>query len=241
MSELLSGALDGSRTRNSHAQVVDGLGLDIVAGILPVGGLLPRDDELIARFGVSRTVLREAIKTLSAKGLLVARSRVGTRVRERRDWNMLDADLLRWHLDTGAGVQFHADLSEMRLGVEPLAAGLAARHADADGIAAMRGHVRAMADAPDDRAFAMADFDLHREIIRASGNVFMYSVGNLIEAALLSSLRISSPAADRSVQADSARAHGEIVEAIARHDPEAAGAAMRHVITMGRDRVSRSF
>lgn len=89
------------------------------------GAALPRDEELAVRFGVSRTVLREAAKTLTAKGLPGTRSRVGTRVRPRDAWNMLDADVLRWHVEGGAGRAFFADLSEMRLAIEPLAAGLA--------------------------------------------------------------------------------------------------------------------
>ncbi|MBP1804401.1 FadR/GntR family transcriptional regulator [Rubellimicrobium aerolatum] len=241
MTNRLLGTLDAQLTRNSHAQVVDGLGAAIIQGRQPAGSTLPRDEDLALRFGVSRTVLREAVKTLTAKGLLVARSRVGTKVRPRDDWNMFDADVLRWHIEGGTGRTFLADLSEMRLAIEPFAAGLAARRADEGAVSAMRRTVAAMADAPDRRSFALADFDLHRQITRASGNAFMQSVTALIEAALLSSFWISSPAQAPLTQAEVAADHGRIVEAIAIRDAPAAEEAMRHVIMVGRDRIVRAL
>ena len=103
MTEIFWGPLNTRLTRNSHSQVVDAIGADIIQGRHAPGSALPRDEELAGRFGVSRTVLREAVKTLTAKGLLVARSRVGTKVRPRDDWNMFDADVLRWHMEGGTG------------------------------------------------------------------------------------------------------------------------------------------
>jgi DNA-binding FadR family transcriptional regulator len=241
MSEPLWGALNVQPTRNSHAQVVDAIGADIIRGQPPQGSVLPRDEELAGRFGVSRTVLREAIKTLTAKGLLVARSRVGTKVRPRDDWNMFDADVLRWHMEGGTGRAFYADLSEMRLAIEPYAAGLAAERASSEAIALMRRTVQRMLDAEDRRSFAAADIELHRQITKASGNVFMHSVSALIEAALLSSFWISSPAESPVVQSEVSEDHGRIVEAIAARDVPAAEAAMRHVIVVGRDRIFRSI
>lgn len=241
MVDLLWAGFPSHLARNSHAQVVDGLGAAIVQGRQPEGSVLPRDEDLALRFGVSRTVLREAIKTLTAKGLLVARSRVGTRVRPRDDWNMFDADVLRWHLEGGAGRAFFADLSEMRLAVEPYAAGLAAERAGPDDIAAMRATVERMATAPDRRAFAAADIDLHRQVSKASGNAFMHSVGALIEAALLSSFWISSPAENPIVQSEVAEEHGRIVDAIAARDVARAREAMRRVIEVGRDRIFRAL
>ncbi|WP_246849580.1 FadR/GntR family transcriptional regulator [Rubellimicrobium arenae] len=241
MSDLLRGALNAGVTRNSHAQVVDGLGAAIIQGRHAEGSVLPRDDDLAQRFGVSRTVLREAMKTLTAKGLLVARSRVGTKVRPRDDWNMFDADVLRWHMEGGTGRAFFDDLSEMRLAIEPFAAGLAATRADADAIAAMRRTLDLMAEAPDRRSFAAADFMLHRQVAKASGNLFMNSVSALIEAALLSSFWLSSPAENPIVQSEVTADHARIVEAIAARDVPAAEAAMRQVIVVGRDRISRAL
>lgn len=241
MVDLLGAGFPSLLTRNSHAQVVDGIGAAIVQGRQPPGSVLPRDEELIQRFGVSRTVLREAVKTLTAKGLLVARSRVGTKVRPRDDWNMFDADVLRWHLEGGAGKDFFADLSEMRLAIEPYAAGLAAQRASADAVSSMRQAVERMATALDRRAFAAADIDLHRQVTKASGNVFMHSVGALIEAALLSSFWISSPAESPIIQSEVANDHRRIVDAIAARDTLKAEDAMRRVIIVGRDRIYRAL
>jgi DNA-binding FadR family transcriptional regulator len=229
MTEVFWPPLNTHRTRNSHAQVVDAIGADIIQGRHAQGSTLPRDEDLLQRFGVSRTVLREAIKTLTAKGLLVARSRVGTKVRPRDDWNMFDADVLRWHIEGGAGKAFFSDLSEMRLAVEPYAARLAAQRANEVDVAAMWQTVEQLAAASDRRSFAAADIELHRQITKASGNVFMQSVTALIETALLSSFWISSPAENPIVQSEVAADHGKIVEAIAAVTPRRRGGhAPRH-------------
>lgn len=241
MTEVFWTPLSTHLTRNSHAQVVDAIGAGIIQGRHAQGAVLPRDEDLLQRFGVSRTVLREAIKTLTAKGLLVARSRVGTKVRPRDDWNMFDADVLRWHIEGGPGRPFFEALSEMRLAVEPYAAGLAAQRADEVVVSAMRQTVGQMAAAPDRRSFAAADIELHRQITKASGNAFMQSVTALIETALLTSFWISSPAENPVVQCEVAADHGKIVEAIAGRDALGAEAAMRHVIIVGRDRISHAL
>ncbi|EYD75627.1 putative transcriptional regulatory protein, GntR family [Rubellimicrobium mesophilum DSM 19309] len=241
MAEIFWGSLGTQLTRNSHAQVVDAIGADIIQGRLLQGSILPRDEDLVSRFGVSRTVLREAMKTLTAKGLLVARSRVGTKVRPRDDWNMFDADVLRWHMEGGTGKAFFADLSEMRLAIEPYAAGLAAARASVEDVANMRSTVERMAAAPDRRSFAAVDIELHRQVAKASGNVFMHSVSALIEAALLSSFWISSPAESPIIQSEVTEDHRRIVEAIAARDGPSAEAAMRHVIVVGRDRIFRAL
>jgi DNA-binding FadR family transcriptional regulator len=241
MTDVFRSAFGSQITRNSHAQVVDGIGAAIVHGRYAEGSVLPRDEELVQRFGFSRTVLREAVKTLTAKGLLVARSRVGTKVRPREAWNMFDADILRWHIEAGAGKAFYADLSEMRLAVEPHAAKLAAQNASEPSIRAMRVTVDRMATAPDRRTFAETDIELHSQIAKASGNAFMQSVSALIETALLSSFWISSPAQNPIDQSAVAADHGRIVDAIDARDPQSAEDAMRHVIVVGRDRIFRAL
>ncbi|SFG94353.1 DNA-binding transcriptional regulator, FadR family [Palleronia marisminoris] len=238
MSGLLRDALNETLVRNSHGQVVEGIGRAIVDGTYPPDTILPRDEELIGQFGVSRTVLREAMKTLTAKGMIVARTRIGTRVRPRQDWNLFDAELLVWHLDTQSGMEFLDQLYEMRLTMEPAAAAMAARRAASDEIEAFYAHVEAMRLADGDKSFALADLALHRAIIQASGNVFMLSVGTLIEAALLTTFRLSSPACEPAVQNDVSADHLRIVDAIAGRDPALAEQAMRDVILYGQRRIS---
>lgn len=234
---MLKAAISGQTIRNSHALVVDALGLAIVAGDYPPRSTLPGDLELAQRFEVSRTVLREAMKTLAAKGMIVARARIGTRVTERSTWNYFDADILRWHLDHGADAEFMRHLAEMRLAFEPYAARLACRNATAKDIEQMTVHADAMASATSQEGFALADLALHMALLEASKNPFMYSVGTLVEAALVTSFRLSSPFGEAKRQLASASAHRKIPEAIAARDEAAAAAAVEGVIREGRDRV----
>jgi DNA-binding FadR family transcriptional regulator len=235
---LLENTIAGRTTRTSHAHVVDQLGRAIVAGDFAAGDLLPSDAELEARFGVSRTVLREAMKTLSAKGLIVARARIGTRVTERSHWNLFDSDVLTWHFDAGISEEFLRHLCEIRLAFEPFAAGLAAGKATPDDVAGLKALAETMA-APTHTAqsLALADLELHLAIAEASRNPFMRSVSSLIEAALVGVFQLSSPAADPEKIEEVAQSHRAIVEAIARHDVEGARKAMEQVILVGMERV----
>lgn len=238
--KLLEGAISGRVAHNSHSFVVNEIGLSIVKGVYPVGATLPGDLELAAHFQVSRTVLREAMKTLTAKGMLVARARVGTRVTERKKWNLLDRDVLDWHFQAGFDAEFLDHLCHMRLSVEPYAAQLAAAEASTAEIAILYGHTEAMRLALTSEAFTLADLDFHLALLEASRNPFMWSVGGLIDAALLSAFRLSSPTEDPGQQAASALAHRRIIEGIERRDGAAAAEAMKTVIIDGRNRVRSS-
>lgn len=234
---MLKAAISGQAVRNSHAMVVDGIGKAIVAGTYREGTTLPGDAELVGRFQVSRTVLREAMKTLAAKGMIVAKARIGTRVTGRSRWNYFDTDVLRWHLENGADPDFMQHLSEMRLSFEPYAARLACLRASPAEIARMHQQADAMAAAASMEAFALADLDFHMALLEASKNPFMYSVGSLIEAALVTSFRISSPYGEQARQANAAVKHRRIVEAIERKRPDAAAEAVVAVILEGRERI----
>ncbi|MCR5858141.1 FadR/GntR family transcriptional regulator [Mesorhizobium sp. J428] len=234
---MLKAAITGERVRNSHALVVDALGRAIVGGDYPRGSTLPGDFELAARFGVSRTVLREAMKTLAAKGMIVAKARIGTRVTDKSTWNYFDADILRWHLDNGADSRFMTHLAEMRLAFEPYAARLACRHATPKDVEQMLAHADAMENARSLEEFALADLAFHMALAEASKNPFMYSVGTLVEAALVTSFRLSSPFGEAARQSSSADKHRRIARAILRKDEDEAAAAVEVVITEGRDRV----
>lgn len=239
---LLENTISGRTTRTSHEHVVDQLGRAIVAGEIAEGELLPSDAELEARFKVSRTVLREAMKTLSAKGLIVPRARIGTRVTERRCWNLFDADVLTWRFDAGIDEEFLTHLCEIRLAFEPFAAALAADKATPADIAGLRALAEAMG-APQHTAqsLALADLEFHLALAEASKNPFMRSVGSLIEAALVGIFKLSSPAAGRDKIAEVAQSHQAIVEAIARRDAAAARQAMERVILVGMERVKAAL
>jgi DNA-binding FadR family transcriptional regulator len=236
---LLETMMTGTVARTSHAQVVGELGRAIVAGEFPVGATLPGDADLEARFGVSRTVLREAMKTLAAKGLVVPRARIGTRVTAKSQWNLFDSDILTWHFAVGVDERFLVHLSEIRLGFEPHAAALAARHASEADINQMMLLAVAMGDpAHTPETLALADLRFHLSVIDAARNPFMRTVGSLIEAALAGIFKLSSPADDRGKIGDVAANHMRIVEEIRRRDEDGARRAMENVISVGRSRLT---
>ncbi|WP_347972197.1 FadR/GntR family transcriptional regulator [Foliimonas ilicis] len=226
------------RPRTHHGHVMHDLGLGIVSGRYPEGAILPGDAELLTRFGVSRTVLREALKTLAAKGLIQPKAKIGTRVLERQHWNLFDPDILRWHVEKGVDVRFLLNLSEMRLALEPEAAALAAARRTEPQLEQLYYWIDRMADVRDAGFdFVDADLKFHIAIAEASGNPFMRSISALIEVALAMTFTISSPIPDTERHALSVRKHRDIAEAIERQDEDAAREAMRAVIREGQDRV----
>jgi DNA-binding FadR family transcriptional regulator len=239
---LLQSAISGQVPRTNHAHIVHALGLDIISGGLPSGSLLPGDAELMDRFGVSRTVLREALKTLAAKGLVVPRARIGTRVTPRASWNLFDAEILAWHFEAGIDEQFLVHISEIRLAFEPHAAEMAARRAtrtDVDVLIDLAADIGRSGHTA--QTHAMADLRFHLAVANASGNPFMASVGNLIEAALLGVFRLGSPTADPALIKAAAQDHLRIAEAIRDGNGGAARQAMEAVILTGVERVRRSI
>lgn len=239
---LLEKVMTGADTRTSHAQVVEELGKEIVSGKFPIGSILPGDNDLALRFKVSRTVLREAMKTLAAKGLIVPRARIGTRVTDRSQWNLFDNDILTWHFIGGIDEDFLYHLSEIRLAFEPHAAALAARNATESEISNMMRLAVAMGDENHSaETLAVADLKFHIAVLEASGNPFMRTVGGLIEAALVGVFKLSSPVEDKSGITEISRTHIRIVEQISRRDEQGARAAMELVIRVGRERVQGAF
>lgn len=239
---LFETVISGTPKRTSHAQVVDQLGKAIVSGEFPVGSILPGDPELALRFRVSRTVLREAMKTLAAKGMIVPRARIGTRVTPRKEWNLFDSDILTWHFACGVDEDFLHHLSEVRLAFETHAAALAARNASEAEIATMMRLAVAMGDAKHTaESLAVADLKFHLAVLDASGNPFLRTVGSLIEAALVGVFRLSSPTDDKGGIDEVARNHIRIVEEIGRRSETGARQAMEHVIKYGRERIHRAL
>jgi DNA-binding FadR family transcriptional regulator len=223
---------------SSHDQVTRTLGREILAGLYPSGGKLPSEAEMLSRFGVSRTVLREAFKTLTAKGLIVSKTRVGTTVLDSAHWNFFDADVLAWKVGEGFDIAFIRDLAAIRGAIEPAAARSAAEHASAEDIAEMRRCVARMAAATSSASeFAEADLEFHKAVGQASGNVLMRSLSAVIETALLASFRMSSPVRETDVHGESVQGHARIVDAIEARDAEQAAQAMHDIIGHGIDRI----
>jgi len=119
-----------SPKRNVNDSLAAALGCEIIAGLYPPGSRLPNEASLLVRFGVSRPTLREAFRALEAKGLIVSRQKVGTMVRPKADWHMLDADFLAWHMQAAPTEVFVSDVLQLRRIFEPQAAALAAESRD---------------------------------------------------------------------------------------------------------------
>ncbi|HZC25670.1 MAG TPA: FCD domain-containing protein, partial [Actinopolymorphaceae bacterium] len=156
--------------RGIHGQTVEVIGRRILTGDLGEGATI----DVVALEGeldISRTVVREALRVLGAKGLVGARQKRGTFVRPRSDWNLLDADILRWQFSGRSDPGFFTSLHEVRSIVEPAGARLAAeRRTDAD-LAALEASLAAMAEAgADPEPATEADLAFHRALLIAAHN-----------------------------------------------------------------------
>lgn len=212
-----------------HRRIVNGLGQQILSGKLRPGQPLPAPTGVNA----SRTALREAIKVLTSKGLVEARPRIGTRVRPREAWQLLDPDVIAWQQDGPLRDDFIRHLTEVREVLEPAAAALAARHATAADVAVIELAYRDMLAATDgtrvrlDR-FMAADRRFHAAIVTASGNALLEQIGQTVFTALAITFRqmTARPGAARA----SMPRHRAILEAIRQGQPAAARAAMMRMI-----------
>ena len=217
---------------NLTRRVVEALGQAIVTGTWDAAGAFPIEAELCARFGVSRSVVREAVKMLTAKGLLSARPRRGTVVEPEPHWNLLDPDVLRWLLERAPSPALLAEFTQMRLGIEPQAAALAAQ-AVGRGQAGMLLPIREAlarmqaAGAGQDDPLA-SDIAFHVAILHASGNRFLVQLRELVDTALRISIRMTN--ARKGVALASVDDHARVLHAIEAGDPVAAAAAMRALL-----------
>ena len=217
------------RRRTLHLDVAHALGLRIVDGDLRPGSSLPNEATLGAELGVSRTVVREAMKVLASKALVEVRPRTGTRVRPRDEWHALDPDVLTWQFSGASAERSLGDLLEMRMLVEPAAARLAAKRARRADLAEIRLAYEEMERAEGNpEASVKPDLRFHMAILGATYNAFMRSFGALTQAAMQASFRLTStrtPAYQRSL-----RQHRLVAEAIRARDPGGAESAMRDLL-----------
>lgn len=224
--------------RTLQSQVVDGIGIGIIGGEFLPGTTLPSDAAMQERFGVSRTVLREALKALSAKNLITSRARIGTVVLPRREWSLFDPDVLSWHFETGPDIAFLRSLAEIRIGLELESVALAAERRNDAQLAVMRACVDGMAAAGNTADFARSDLEFHRTVAEASGNPFMASITGLVDLVLATAFTISSPVDDGEARDVTVNHHRRVAESIGARDADGARAAMRVVIMEGFDRAA---
>lgn len=223
--------------RNLHGQVIQELGRLIVGGELAPGEVLPREELLAESMQVSRTALREAMKVLSAKGLIQSRQKTGTRVREVIHWNQLDADVLAWRCASMPTEDFVDKLVEMRVIIEPAAAAAAARRRSAEQLERIETACQAMADAETPDQWSVADLDFHEAVLRATNNELLTSLFSVIETALGTYFLLSANTAAHFNY--SLPRHQKVVEAIRRRQPEVAREVMQKLVADSRSNIRR--
>ena len=214
--------------RGLHGAVVHEIGVRIVNGDLQPGETLP-DNGFLIDADVSRTVVRETIKVLAAKGLVESRPKVGTRVRPRRDWNLLDPDVLAWQIEAGPDAGFLEQALELRRMIEPAAVRLAAERASESQIATLYEAYEEMLAAGDDLdAFMAPDLRFHSLLLEACGNELLEHMSEIFTVVLRTVFAYSSSSSRSYPRA--ARRHQAIVKAIEARDPDAAEQAVLRLI-----------
>lgn len=222
-----SGLHGGGGGRNLTYSLLETLGRAIVVGDYD-STVFPTEAALATRYGVSRSVTREAVKMLTAKGLLTARPRKGTTVQPSGFWNLFDTDVLRWLLERKFTVRLLRQFSDLRIAIEPAAAALAARHGDAQGLAAIaRGFDRMTAAEAGDDDPLEADIAFHIAILRASGNPFYMQFQDVVETALRTSIRFTNRFNGRTANLPQ---HHDVLSAIEARNPDSAHRAMKMLI-----------
>lgn len=169
--------------RGLHGQTVEAIAARIVSGGIPEGATLDLTS-LQRELDVSLTAIREALKVLAAKGLVDARQKRGTFVRDREAWNLLDGDVLRWQFSGRAASGFLEDLTEVREIVEPAGARLAALRRTDEDLAELQAALDAMAAAADPAAAIQADLAFHRALLNATHNELLVRMEIVLEPGL---------------------------------------------------------
>ena len=213
--------------RNLTYGLLDNLGRAIVTGQFD-DEAFPTEAELTKRHGVSRSVTREAVKMLTAKGLLSARPRQGTVVQPTSSWNLFDTDVLRWLLERQFSIELLKQFNQLRVAIEPEAAALAAQFGRPEELKRIGDGLDRMAAAERGEDDTLeADIAFHVAILRASNNPFYAQFRDVVSTALRTSIRFTNRIKGRSA---SVADHAAVRDAIAAHDPDAARSAMRHLI-----------
>ncbi|WP_220183185.1 FadR/GntR family transcriptional regulator [Sphaerisporangium album] len=223
------GTKDQTNT-GQHDRVLDELGTRITSGEFPPGHTL-RIEQLETRFTASRSVIREAIRVLESMGLVTSRRRVGVTVAPRTAWNLFDPRLIRWRLNGTDRPALLLSLGQLRHGVEPAAAALAAHHATPEQCGTLTGAVMQMAvhgRSGDLHAYLDADILFHRTLLAASGNEMLAALADVVAEVLKG--RTGHDLMPAHPEPAAIRWHAEVAQAIQARDPHAAERAMRDIV-----------
>lgn len=223
-------ALEGPRDgRTLRLRVARHVAAQILSGAIPPGSLLPRESDLAAQFGVSRTILREALKILASKGLVEPRRKRGTVVCPMEAWTLFDAELLSWWPAASLDAVMTDSLMEVRRAFEPVAAELAAQRRTEEDIAELLDALDRMGTAPSPEAFSRADRDYHRVLFRAARSPMLVQLGRLLDPLLTLFLQTDRTAWTRPDPA-SVTLHRMVADAVVAGDAAAARRAMEGLI-----------
>lgn len=207
--------------KNVHGNTVDYLGSAIVAGRFGAGGAMPPEPLLCEELGVSRTVIRESVKSLVAKGLIQTGPKVGTRVRPSSQWNWFDPDVIAWQAKAGLTPEFVRDVQDLRMIMEPAAIRLAALRATAHDIDQVETAFAGMVDAVENNGdYVRHDLKFHQGLIRASHNRMLEKMDEALGALLRTSFEIST--VKRDGPRKSLPMHRAVLDAVIAHDPDLA-------------------
>ncbi|MGQ2996997.1 FadR/GntR family transcriptional regulator [Variovorax sp.] len=211
--------------KNVHGNTVDRLGSDIVAGRYAPGAAIPPEPILCEELGVSRTVVRESIKSLIAKGLVTTGPKVGTRVQPPDQWNWFDADVIVWQTQAGLSIEFLRDLQDLRRVVEPAAVALAASRATPADIADMEEAYAGMKQAIEFGGdYITPDLRFHQGLIRSSHNRMLVQMSRALGALLRTSFEISTTR--KNGPASSLPLHRAVLDAVIARNPARAEKAV---------------
>ena len=219
-----------SRTR-SHGSLAHKIANQIIAGQLAPGELLPNEDKASASFGVSRSAYREAMRTLAAKGLVVALPKVGTKISSRATWQLLDPDVLAWHFEAGPDEAFVRDLFELRSAVQPKAAALAAMRRSEQDISDLADALARMARTnPSSGGWLNAVVNFHQSILLASKNAAIASLWPVIGTNIRWSMKLQMMLPSLRLVRDPVADHARVFETIASQNPQEAARVMELLI-----------
>ena len=215
--------------QNLTHQLTYDLGLAIVQGVYPVGTGLPSEADLCIEYNVSRSSTREAVKMLSAKGLISSRPKQGIRVLPESSWNMFDTDVLKWILSSKPSLALLKEFTEVRVALEPKAAALASLSASYQQLEVIEKALARMVDA--DRGLddpLEADIAFHTAVLAASNNRFFLQLTEFISTALRVSIRYTNKI--KGVPGADVQKHAEILDTIKSRNPERAKKAVEAIL-----------
>ena len=217
--------------RGIFGYFVHSLGRRIVGGEFPIGSTLPNEPELVEQFGISRTVIREAMKCLAGKGLVEIKTRVGTRVRDQKFWHHTDTDVMVWYYETGPSVEIMRSIKDLRRVLEPEATARAASLGTEADVEQIRLAYHAMENAVGDiQAHGDADLRFHTAIFAATQNLIFSQLIDLIAVGIYANRALSPADIVVAGQRKSLPFHKDILDAIIARDPDAASAASHRLL-----------